>query len=117
MFQSKSQSLQRLMQFFNLGDAEAIDPNDVVRLLNTLNVQDFRSFTLCHAYRRLGTSTEGVVSSTEIQLVTLLKLFLFFKINVTEFEVKNYLLRADYESRNNQLQADWLKNLGVGAVS
>jgi hypothetical protein len=57
------------------------------------------------------------LSSLETQLVTMLKLFLLFKINVTEFEVKNYVLRADYESRNNQPQADWLNRLGVGAVS
>jgi hypothetical protein len=44
-------------------------------------------------------------------------LFFFFKIHVKEFEVKNYLLRADYESRNNQPLADWLRNLGVEAVS
>jgi hypothetical protein len=41
----------------------------------------------------------------------------FFKIHIIEYEVKNYLLRADYESRNNQPLADWLNNLGVGAVS
>jgi hypothetical protein len=41
----------------------------------------------------------------------------FFKIHVTEFEVENYLLRADYESRNNQPLAGSLNNLGVGAVS
>jgi hypothetical protein len=44
-------------------------------------------------------------------------LLFFFKIHVTEFEVENYLLRADYESGNNQPLADWLNNLGVGAVS
>jgi hypothetical protein len=104
------------MQFFNLGNTGEIDPNDVVRLLKTLNGQDLRTLPLCHAYPRLGTATEGILSSIEIQLVTILKLFLLFKINVTEFEVKNYLLRADYESRNNQPLADWLKNLGVGAV-
>jgi hypothetical protein len=90
---------------------------DVVRLLNTLDDQDLRSFPLCHAYRPLGTSADGNLSSVEIQRVTILKLFSLFKINVTEFEVKNYLLRADYKSRNNQILADWLKNLGVGAVS
>jgi hypothetical protein len=41
----------------------------------------------------------------------------FFKIHATEFEVKNSLLRADYESRNNQPLADWFNNLGGGAVS
>jgi hypothetical protein len=87
-----------------------------VRLLNTLNGQDLRTLPLCHAYRRLGTAAEGNLSSIEIQLVVILKLFLYFKINVTEFEVKHFLLRADYESRNNQPLADWLKRFEVGAV-
>jgi hypothetical protein len=117
MFQSKSQSFQRLLQFFNLGITEEVNPNDVVRLLNTLNGQDFRSLPICHAYRRLGTAAESELSSREIQLRTLLKLFFYFKNHVTEFEVKHYLLRANYESRNNQPLADWLRNLGVGAVS
>jgi hypothetical protein len=71
MFQSKSQSLQSLMQFFNLGNTGEIDPNDVVRLLNTLTGQDFRTLPLCHAYRRLGTSAESNLSTIEIQLVTI----------------------------------------------
>jgi hypothetical protein len=78
----------------------------VVILLNTLNGQDFRTLPFCHAYRRLGTAAESNLSTVEIQLVIILKLFLLFKINVTEFEAKNYLLRADYESRNNQPLAD-----------
>jgi Ca2+-binding EF-hand superfamily protein len=77
MFQSKSQSLQRLLQFFNLGNTGEIDPNDVVRVLNTLNGQDFRSFPLCHAYRYLGTAAESELTGTEIQLRTLLIIVLF----------------------------------------
>jgi hypothetical protein len=88
-----------------------------VRLLNTLNGKDFGGFPLCHSFRRFGTAAESESNGTELQFVALRKLFFFFKIHVTEFEVKNYLLRADYESRNNQPLADWFNNLGVEAVS
>jgi hypothetical protein len=67
--------------------------------------------------KRLGTAAESNLNGTKTQLVTFLKLLFFFKIHVTEFEVKNYLLRADYESRNNPPLADWLNNFEVGAVS
>jgi hypothetical protein len=46
-----------------------------------------------------------------------LKLLLFIKVNIIELELKQYLLRADYESKNNQQGTDWFRNLGVGAVS
>jgi hypothetical protein len=52
----------------------------------------------------------------EKQLVVILKLFFFFKVNPKEREVKEYLLRADYVSRNNLSLEDWLRSLGVGAV-
>jgi hypothetical protein len=45
-----------------------------------------------------------------------LKLLFFFKVNAKEMEVKQYLLRVDYESRNNQSRTDWLRNLGRWAV-
>jgi hypothetical protein len=43
----------------------------------------------------IGIAAEGELSVTEHQLLILLMLFFFFKIHVTEFEVKNFLLRAD----------------------
>jgi hypothetical protein len=116
-YRSKAQSLRKLFSFFNLGNNEEIDPNDEVPLFNTLNGQDFLSFPICHSFRRLGTAAESDLSGTELQLAILLKLFFSFKIHVTEFEAKHYLLRDDYESKKNQLLADWLNNLGVGAVS
>jgi hypothetical protein len=45
-----------------------------------------------------------------------MKLFFFFKVKRKEREVKEYLIRADYVSRDNLLFEDWLRNLGVGTV-
>jgi hypothetical protein len=47
----------------------------------------------------------------EKQLLLHLKLFFFFKMGPKEREVKEYLLRADYGSRENLSQEGYLRNL------
>jgi hypothetical protein len=102
LFRFRTESLKRLMKFFNTEIDGDTDFNNAQGPINSLSGQDFRNFPLCHCFRRLGTAAERELNRTKHQFLIFLKLFFFFKIDVKESEVKNYLLRADYESRNNQ---------------
>jgi hypothetical protein len=57
-----------------------------------------------------------MLNGVEKQLIFHLKLFFLFKGNLKEREVKEYLIRADYASRDCLSLTDWIRNLGVGAV-
>jgi hypothetical protein len=75
------------------------------------------NFPLCYNFRKFAPIKDRELDDAESELLRNLKLFLFFKVNVKEADAKQTLLRADQESRNNQLLADWLRNIGVRAVS
>jgi hypothetical protein len=103
---------QEFDQIFGIGFSSQRE-----NLFNNMLWQDFRNFPLCYHFRMRGTVKYHDFDDVERQLIFHLKLFFFFKVNVKEAEIKQFFLRADFESRNNQQLEAWLRNLPVGAVS
>jgi hypothetical protein len=79
--------------------------------------QDFRNCSLHIHFWNLWPARIPEPNERENLLLIHLKPFFFLQGQCLGDLGKKYLLRADYESRSDQLSEDWIRNLGIGIAS
>jgi hypothetical protein len=61
-------------------------------------------------FQEAGYNNDQNLEDFKRQLLFHLNRFFFFKVNAKEEEIRQYLLRTDYQSMNNKTLADWFRN-------